>query len=97
MDLRGGSIEETLAGYNAGASRVVRWKTWGQFREPSEFIETIPFSETRNYVQIILRNQDIYEWLYAGTPVPAEAAPAKPAPRKTAPKPATKKRVVRKK
>lgn len=97
LDLRGGSIEETLAGYNAGASRVVRWKTWGQFREPSEFVETIPFSETRNYVQIILRNQDIYEWLYAGTPVPAEAKPAKPAPRKAAPKPATKKRAVRKK
>jgi soluble lytic murein transglycosylase len=94
LDLRGGSVEETLAGYNAGASRVVRWKTWGSFDEPSEFVETIPFTETRNYVQIILRNQDIYEWLYSGTPVPAEpAAVRKPAAKKSAPK----KRAVRRK
>lgn len=94
LDLRGGALEETLAGYNAGASRVVRWRTWGDFRDPSEFIETIPFTETRNYVQIVLRNRDIYEWLYAKTPIPAAAAsppvrtaaPKKAPPRKAAPK-----------
>ncbi len=104
LDQRGGSVEETLAGYNAGASRVVRWRTWGSFDEPSEFVETIPFTETRNYVQIILRNQDVYEWLYSGTPVPAEPAAApKPTPKKPASKkpasgkPATKKPAVRRK
>ena len=66
LDAHGGKWEETLAAYNAGKSRVDQWKTWGEFREPAEFIETIPFSETRNYVQIVLRNADIYRRVYGG-------------------------------
>jgi len=96
LDQKNGALEETLAGYNGGASRVVRWRTWGDFTEPSEFVETIPFSETRNYVQIILRNKDVYEWLYAGTPVPAASAPP-PAPRKAAPVKAAPKKAPAKK
>jgi len=90
LNQRGGSVEETLAGYNGGPSRVTRWKTWGDFREPAEFVETIPFTQTRDYVQIILRNADIYRRLYSGEtplPDPPPAATAKPA----APKPAAKK------
>jgi soluble lytic murein transglycosylase len=59
-----GHWERTLAAYNAGKSRVREWLTWGNFREPAEFIETIPFTETRNYVQIVLRNAYIYRTLY---------------------------------
>lgn len=73
LNQRNGSIEETLAGYNAGPSRVTRWKTWGDFREPAEFIETIPLTQTREYVQIILRNADIYRRLYSGQPAPKRA------------------------
>ncbi|MGH9629335.1 MAG: hypothetical protein ACRD7E_13530 [Bryobacteraceae bacterium] len=40
------------------------WRTWADFEEPAEFIETIPFTETRNYVQIVLRNADMYRRLY---------------------------------
>ncbi len=84
LQARNGSVEETLAGYNAGPSRVPVWKTWGDYREPAEFVETIPFGQTRDYVQIILRNADFYRWLYAGEAVPAEAEPpaavAAPAP-----------------
>ncbi len=56
--------EHTLAAYNAGPSRVKRWVQWGTFREPAEFIETIPFNETRDYVQIVLRNATVYRKLY---------------------------------
>jgi soluble lytic murein transglycosylase len=61
----GGNWEYTLAAYNAGKSRVDRWKLTHQYREPAEFIESIPFDETREYVQIVLRNADVYRRLYA--------------------------------
>lgn len=61
----GGNEPATLAAYNAGKRRVDQWSTWYDYREPAEFIETIPISETRNYVQIVLRNADVYRRLYA--------------------------------
>lgn len=60
----GGHEEAALAAYNAGLSRAKLWLTWGQFREPAEFIETIPFAETKSYVQIVLRNADLYRRTY---------------------------------
>jgi soluble lytic murein transglycosylase len=65
LDQLQGRWEPTLASYNAGKSRVVNWLRWSDFREPAEFIESIPFNETRNYVQSVLRNADIYRRLYA--------------------------------
>jgi soluble lytic murein transglycosylase len=62
-----GQWEQTLAAYNAGKSRVDLWSGWYDYREPAEFIECIPFTETRNYVQIVLRNADLYRRLYGGT------------------------------
>jgi soluble lytic murein transglycosylase len=67
LDQHGGRWDTTLAAYNAGKSRVDRWLTWADYREPAEFIETIPFTETRDYVQIVLRNADIYRRLYGTT------------------------------
>ena len=65
LDQEQGKWEATLASYNAGKRHVNSWITWSQFREPAEFVETIPFSETRNYVQSVLRNADIYRRLYS--------------------------------
>ncbi len=62
-----GKWEETLASYNAGRSRVMRWLDWGSYREPAEFIESIPIAETRDYVQIVLRNASVYRRLYEST------------------------------
>ena len=67
-----GRWEVALAGYNAGPNRAKAWLTWADFREPAEFIETIPFRETRNYVQIVLRNADLYRRIYG--PTKAESA-----------------------
>lgn len=62
-----GSFEYALAAYNAGDDRVKDWLSAGNFRDPQEFVESIPFTETREYVQAILRNASVYRQLY-GTP-----------------------------
>jgi soluble lytic murein transglycosylase len=69
-----GKWEQTLASYNAGKSRVLNWMTWGNFREPAEFVETIPFIETREYVQSVFRNAAAYRRIY-GAKMSAESAP----------------------
>jgi soluble lytic murein transglycosylase len=62
-----GSFEYALAAYNAGSDRVQDWLAEGKYRDPQEFVESIPFTETREYVQAILRNANVYKQLY-GTP-----------------------------
>ena len=67
VDKFGGSFEYALAAYNAGSDRVDDWLSQGKYRDPQEFVESIPFTETREYVQAILRNANVYKQLY-GTP-----------------------------
>jgi soluble lytic murein transglycosylase len=62
----GGRWEDVLAAYNGGGSRVTKWRKFGTFTEQAEFIETIPFDETRDYVQSVLRNASVYRRLYEG-------------------------------
>ncbi len=59
-----GKWEATLASYNAGKSHVNAWLAAGNYREPAEFVESIPFNETRAYVQSVLRNAEVYRKLY---------------------------------
>ena len=63
-DRLNGHFEAALAAYNAGLTRAHAWLSWGDFREPAEFIETVPFTETRGYIQTVLRNADVYRRLY---------------------------------
>ena len=67
VDQFGGSFEHALAAYNAGSDRVVEWMGQGKYRDSAEFVESIPFTETREYVQAIMRNASVYRQLY-GTP-----------------------------
>jgi soluble lytic murein transglycosylase len=60
MDKFGGRPEYVFAAYNAGDSRVLDWRSAGEEQNIDEFVESIPFTETRDYVQAILRNEDIY-------------------------------------
>ena len=59
-----GQVEYALAAYNGGANRVDDWRAAGNFRDVPEFVESIPFTETREYVQAIMRNAKIYQMLY---------------------------------
>jgi soluble lytic murein transglycosylase len=85
-----GGTYYALASYNAGESRIVRWKAERPGLDEDEFIDDIPFPETQNYVKRILGTAEDYRLLYgsgAGTPgiravsssAPAAASPQKPA------------------
>jgi soluble lytic murein transglycosylase len=55
----------TFAGYNAGRGRVQQWvKQYGDPRDPNvdaiDWVERIPFAETRNYVQRVMENLQVY-------------------------------------
>ncbi len=63
-----GNVEETLAAYNAGDFRVKDWLKERTFREPAEFVESIPFRETRLYVESVLRDEVVYRKLMSGSP-----------------------------
>jgi soluble lytic murein transglycosylase len=56
--------EPALAAYNAGRTRAALWFGWQNYRDPAEYVETIPVAETRNYVQLVIRNAAIYRSLY---------------------------------
>ena len=59
-----GGVEAALAAYNAGEDHVAAWTSGQNYREPAEFVDSIPFTETREYVEIVTRNADIYRRLY---------------------------------
>jgi soluble lytic murein transglycosylase len=62
-----GSVESALAAYNAGEERVAQWTSGQNYREIAEFVDSIPFTETREYVQIVTRNAEIYRKLYGAS------------------------------
>ncbi|WP_229739297.1 lytic transglycosylase domain-containing protein [Edaphobacter dinghuensis] len=66
LDRFGGQKEYALAAYNAGDSPVRRWMSSNDYKDIPEFVESIPYSETREYVQAILRNREMYRILYPG-------------------------------
>jgi soluble lytic murein transglycosylase len=65
LDRFGGQVEYALAAYNAGDVPVRAWMASGTYKDIPEYVESIPYSETREYVQAILRNREIYRALYA--------------------------------
>lgn len=66
MDRFGGQAEYALAAYNAGDTPVRRWMSSNDYKDIQEFVQSIPYTETRDYVQAILRNREIYRVLYPG-------------------------------
>jgi soluble lytic murein transglycosylase len=64
-----GNLEQSLAAYNAGDSRVREWLRARTFNDPAEFLESVPFRETRHYVEALLRDAAIYRQMLAGSAV----------------------------
>ena len=61
LDKFGGVQEYALAAYDAGDNRVTDWQAAGPYSGIDEFVESIPFTETREYVEAILRNEETYK------------------------------------
>jgi soluble lytic murein transglycosylase len=66
-----GSYVMTFAGYNAGRGRVRQWvEAYGDPRDPNvdpvDWVERIPLAETRNYVQRIMENLQVYRARFGG-------------------------------
>ncbi len=62
MSATGGLLPKVMAAYNAGPTPVERWKT--QVKDggdPLLFIESLPYYETRAYVNIVMRNYWMYQ------------------------------------
>jgi len=60
-----GSYVMAAVGYNAGPARPIQWRQFcgdprGGATDPVDYIECIPFSETRNYVMRVMENQQVY-------------------------------------
>jgi soluble lytic murein transglycosylase len=86
-----GGPEGALAAYNAGEDRSKLWRGERNYSEAAEFVESIPFTQTHDYVQIVMRNAEIYHILNPAPPATAttakqaatNATPAKSTPAKS--------------
>jgi soluble lytic murein transglycosylase len=64
LDRFGGQVEYALAAYNAGDTPIRQWLGSDDYKDVPEFVESIPYTETREYVQAIIRNREMYRALY---------------------------------
>jgi soluble lytic murein transglycosylase len=71
-----GAPEYALAAFDAGEDRIAAWKAERNYEEIPELVESIPFSETRDYVQIVLRNSEVYRMIYGQSGAPAATSSA---------------------
>ncbi len=65
MDRFDGRVERVLAAYNAGPERVDAWTASQPDMPAEEFVERIPFTETRIYVMTVLTAREQYRRLYS--------------------------------
>lgn len=78
-----GNLVCAVAAYNAGATPVTRWrKNFSGLRE-DEFIESIPYPETREYVKKVLAGMEVYRRLYGTAEQPRTVAASSPATQMT--------------
>ena len=86
IDDFGGSYPLAIAAYNAGPGRVRQWvRDFGDPRgrdlDMVDWIEMIPFSETRIYVKRVLENLQVYRGQTGDNPPPSRSSPTSPADR----------------
>lgn len=61
-----GNLEVALCAYNAGMGNVTSWLSDSAYSDDGATLKEIPFSETQNYVEKVLRYKENYEAIYGG-------------------------------
>ncbi|HET7101937.1 MAG TPA: transglycosylase SLT domain-containing protein, partial [Terriglobia bacterium] len=74
-----GNVAEAIAAYNAGPTNVDQWISRRTYRDQQEFVESIPFPETRIYLKAVFADSGVYRKLVSGSARFAECSgnPAK--------------------
>jgi soluble lytic murein transglycosylase len=91
LTLYKGDLVLAIAAYNAGSGNVNRWRKSLAGLSSDEFVESIPYPETREYVKKVLSSTEIYSRMYklanptvattlSSTPQPVAAESAEPPP-----------------
>ncbi len=57
-------VSAAVASYNAGPEAFARWIEDRPAEEDDEWVEAIPYDQTRKYVKRVLRSQQVYRVLY---------------------------------
>jgi soluble lytic murein transglycosylase len=68
LDRFDGDVLKAVAAYNGGESAVERWQRQFEGLEADEFVESITYRETRDYVKRVAGNYRVYRDLYVTTP-----------------------------
>ena len=81
-----GNVAEAIAAYNAGPTNVDQWLSRRTYRDQQEFVESIPFPETRIYLKAVIADSGVYRKLASGSARFAECSggPTKARKRSTA-------------
>ena len=64
LDLYDKNVQLAAAAYNAGAGNVKKWQKGLGALPRDEFVESIPFRETREYVKKVVTAMELYQRLY---------------------------------
>ena len=62
-----GNLAATVAAYNAGPARVDQWLSQRQYRDQQEFVESVPYPETRVYLKAVFADSGVYRELVTGS------------------------------
>ena len=64
LDLYNNDTKCALAAYNAGPANVDKWLMDKNYSKNQKTLKKIPFSETENYIEKVMKNREIYDFLY---------------------------------
>ena len=64
LDMYGGDKKRALAAYNAGHANVDSWLLNKKYSKDGVGLDVIPYPETEKYVNLVLKNEKIYNYLY---------------------------------